>query len=238
MGGIRHSKSDSQDDLELGNTRHFDDTVRSGLSFFAGDPLIAKPGSAFHYSTQGFTLVACVIEGASGEKYVDFVRKNILLPSGMTRTVTDDRFAIIPYRTRFYQRDKTGHVLNADLLDSSYKVAGGGWLSSADDMAHFAVAMLNDHLVQHSTRNLMWTSLQTTDGKPTGHGLGWGLGHDLGVTDVGHNGGQQGTSTSLTMVPERKAAVVVLINMEDAGSSALATEIMKILLDIGSAAGK
>jgi len=238
LGGIRHYKSGSQDDPEIGNTHHFDDTVQSGLKFFAADPLVDKPGAAFHYSTQGFTIVACAIEGASGEKYVDFVQKDVLRPAGMTHTVTDDRFALIPHRTRFYQKDKTGHVLNADFLDSSYKVAGGGWLSSAEDMARFAVAMLNDRVVQHSTRELMWTSLRAGDGKPTGYGLGWGLGHDLGVPDVGHDGGQQGTSTSLLMVPERKTGVVVLINMEGADSSALANEIMKILLGIGNTSAK
>ena len=135
LGGIRHYKADSQDDPETGNTRHFDNPIEAGLNFFANDPLVAQPGTKFNYSTQGFTLVGCAIEGASGEKYVDFVRKNVLEPAGMARTQTDDRFAIIPQRTRFYHKDKSGRVVNAEFLDSSYKIPGGGWLSSADDMA-------------------------------------------------------------------------------------------------------
>jgi CubicO group peptidase (beta-lactamase class C family) len=238
IGGIRHYKSETQDDPELGNTRHFDDTVQSGLKFFAADPLVARPGTAFHYSTQGFTLIACVIEGASGEKYVDFVRRNVLQPVGMLHTQPDDRFAIIPYRTRFYEKTKSGDVRNADFLDSSYKIAGGGWLSSADDMANFAVALLNDRLMQRSTRDLMWTSLKTSDGKQTEYALGWGTGKDLGLPDVGHGGGQQGTSTFILMVPERQAGVVVLINLESADASALATELMKILLGIATTPGK
>ena len=232
LGGIRHYKSESQDDPETGNTRHFDDTIQSGLKFFVADPLVAKPGAAFHYSTQGFTLVGCALEGASGEKYVDYVRKNVLLPAGMLHTRTDDRFAIIPYRTRFYQKDKSGDILNADFLDSSYKVPGGGWLSSADDMAHFAVALLTDQLLHRSTRDLMWTSLKTMEGKETGYALGWGTGKDLGVPDVGHGGGQQGTSTFLLLVPERQAAVVVLMNIESVDAASLATGLMKILLGI------
>jgi serine beta-lactamase-like protein LACTB len=238
LGGIRHYKSEAEGDAELNNTRHFDDTIQSGLKFFADDPLVAKPGTAFHYSTQGFTLVGCVLQGASGEKYVDFVQKNVLQPAGMIHTRTDDRFAIIPYRTRFYVQNKDGEVKNADFLDSSYKVAGGGWLSSAEDMAQFMVALLNDRLVRRSTRDLMWTSLQTLDGKKTDYALGWGMGKDLGVPDVGHGGGQQGTSTFMLMVPERKAGVVVLINMESADASALATELMKILLGITVPPGK
>jgi hypothetical protein len=34
-----------------GNTKHFDDPIAGGLQFFANDPLVAKPGPEFHYST-------------------------------------------------------------------------------------------------------------------------------------------------------------------------------------------
>lgn len=51
LGGIRHYRSASDDDPELGNTKHFDDPIAGGLQFFANDPLVAKPGPEFHYST-------------------------------------------------------------------------------------------------------------------------------------------------------------------------------------------
>lgn len=230
LGGVRHYKSESQDDPEIGNTKHFPNPIQGGVDFFKNDPLLAKPGAEFHYSTQGFTLVGCAIEGASGENYVDYVRKNVLAPAGMTHTVVDDRFAIVPYRTRFYSKDKSGAITNADFLDSSYKIPGGGWLSSADDMAQFEVAMLNDRLVARTTRDLMWTPLKPTDGKDNSYALGWGTGKELGVLDVGHGGGQQGTSTFLMIVPERRAGVVVLINLDGGNASDLATELMKIVL--------
>ena len=76
-------------------------------------------------------------------------------------------------------------------------------------------------------------SQKTSDGKETGYGLGWGMGNDLGVLDVGHGGGQQGTSTFIMMIPERRSGVVVFMNIDGAGSSALATDLMKILLGAG-----
>lgn len=230
LGGIRHYKEGSPDDLESGNTKHFLNPIQGGLDFFKDDPLVAKPGTEFHYSTQGFTLVGCAIEGASGEKYVDYVREHVLAPAGMTHTVVDDRFAIIPYRTRFYSKDKAGAITNADFLDSSYKIPGGGWLSSADDMAQFEVAMLNDRIVARSTRDLMWTPLKPSDGKEDSYALGWGTGKDLGVLEVGHNGGQQGTSTAFKIVAERRAGVVVLINLDGGNASDLANDLMKIVL--------
>jgi CubicO group peptidase (beta-lactamase class C family) len=230
LAGIRHYKGDSQEDPEVGNTRHFDNPIEGGLNFFKNDPLVAEPGTKFRYSTQGFTVAGCAIEGASGQKYVDFVRDNVLLPADMTHTRPDDRFAIIPYRTRFYSKLKSGALVNADFLDSSYKIPGGGWLSSAQDMANFEVAMFSDRLVSRATRDAMWTSQKTSDGKETGYALGWGTGKELGVLDVGHGGGQQGTSTFILMIPERRAGVVVLMNIDGADSSGLATDLMKIVL--------
>src|ERR1700678_992814 len=66
LGGIRHYKGDSQDDPEVGNTRHFRNPIEDGIDFFKNDRLIAKPGTEFHYSTQGYTLVGCAIEGSAG----------------------------------------------------------------------------------------------------------------------------------------------------------------------------
>ena len=238
LGGIRHYKSDSNDDPEGGNTKHFADSIRAGLDFFKNDPLVAKPGTEFHYSTHGYTLVGCAIEGASGENYVDYIRENVLIPAGMTHKVVDNRFAIIPYRTRFYSKEASGAIANADFLDSSYKIPGGGWLSSADDMAQFEVAMLNDRLVTRSTREVMWTPQKSADGKESGYGLGWGTGTSVGVFDVGHSGSQQGTSTFVLIVPERRAGVVVLMNLDGDNASDLAIELMKIVLGPAKTAAK
>lgn len=230
LGGIRHYRSDSQDDPEVGNTKHFENPIQAGLNFFKNDPLLSQPGTKFHYSTQGFTLAGCAIEGASGEKYEDYVHRNIFVPAGMVRTQADDHYAVIPYRTRFYHKDKSGQVVNADFLDSSYKIPGGGWLSSAEDMARFEVAILNNVLLRSATRTQMWTPQKLADGSPNDYALGWGTGKDAGMATVGHGGGQQGTSTFIMLAPEPRAGAVVLINMDNVDASALATQLLKIIL--------
>jgi CubicO group peptidase (beta-lactamase class C family) len=97
-------------------------------------------------------------------------------------------------------------------------------------VANFEVAILNDRLLQRSTRDLMWTPLKSADGKPDTYALGWDTGKDLGLPDVHHEGRQQGSNTFLLMVPERRTGVVVLMNLEDGGAPALAFELMKIML--------
>lgn len=231
LAGIRHYKSDSQDDPEVGNTTHFDDPIQAGLDFFKNDPLLSEPGAHFHYSTQGYTLVGCVMEGAAKAKYVDYMKQNVFGPARMEQTQTDNRFLIIPYRTRFYEKTKSGLVENANLLDSSYKIPGGGWLSSAEDMARFEVAILSDKLMKPATRERMWTPLKPADGSvPNGYALGWGTFTANGMRFVGHSGGQQGTSTDFLIAPEQRAGVVVLTNMEGIPANDLSKEILGIIL--------
>jgi len=235
LGGIRHYKADSPDDLETNNTRHFDDPIAGGIRFFAKDPLVAKPGTEFHYSTQGFTLVGCAIEGASAEEYIDYIRETIFEPAAMTHTQWDDRFAVIPHRTRFYSKSKSGAVQNSEFLDASYKIPGGGWLSSADDMANYEVAILGDRLVNRKTRDAMWTpqrpsTPQVKEESHSSYALGWGTGDSAGVPDVGHGGGQQGTSTAILLAPEQRAGVVVLANMDGVDASALAVDLLRLLV--------
>jgi serine beta-lactamase-like protein LACTB len=239
LGGIRYYNvpetpySKSESDPEVGNVHHFDDGIEGGLKFFANDPLLAQPGTHFNYSTQGYTLIGCAIEGASGKKYTDAVRENILVPAGMLQTRPDDRFAIIPLRTRFYSKDQSGAVVNAEFLDSSYKIPGGGWLSSAPDLARFEVAILNNQLVKSATRDTMWNEQMPSDGLGRmAYGLGRQLGATQGVKDVGHGGSQQGASAMMLIAPDARAGVVVLINSDAAGASALATKLLGIVLGL------
>lgn len=245
LGGIRYYKvpeypyTESQSDPEVGNTRHFENGIEGGMRFFANDPLVAKPGTHFNYSTQGYTLAACAMEGASAERYVDSVRQHVLVPAGMLQTRPDDRFAIVPHRTRFYSKDRSGALVNAEFLDSSYKVAGGGWLSSAPDMARFAAAILSDRLLKRGTRDVMWTQQTPTDhlGRMA-YGLGWQLGNSGGVRVVGHGGSQQGAGAMMLIAPSARAAVVVLTNSDGVDAPGLAIRLLKIVLELPTRGSK
>jgi len=231
LGGIRHYNKDGKGDVPDDSARHFA-TMEESLHLFASDPLLSKPGTQFHYSTYGYTLLGCVLEGAASQKYTDFVRENVFRPAAMEHTQADDFFAVVPHRTRWYHRDKTGAVRNAGVLDSSYKIPGGGLISSADDMANFEAAILADKLVKRTTRDLMWTVAQPTEGKPSHYALGWFVADKFGVRTAGHSGGQQGTDTDIIIVPDRGLGVVVLANMDNVATDRPAEEILKIVIDV------
>jgi serine beta-lactamase-like protein LACTB, mitochondrial len=207
--GIRHYKAG-----EIENTRHYE-RMADGFAIFAADPLLFEPGTAYSYSTYGYTVVGCVVEGASGERFEDYVAEHVLQPAGMTHTFVDNVFEILPHRARGYQRSD-GRVKNAGLMDSSYKIPGGGYVTTAEDLVRFAQALMDGKIVKPDTLALMWTPAKTTGrGKESHYGLGFGVLAVDGGKYVSHSGTQQGTSTSMVIIPEKHFAVAALANMEE-----------------------
>jgi serine beta-lactamase-like protein LACTB len=233
LGGIRHYKTHSSDDPEILSFKNYSNPIPDGLNLFKEDPLVAVPGTKFSYSNFGYVLIGCAIEAISGDNYAEFVRKNVLLPAGMTETRIDDRPTIVPRRSRVYTRYDSGPNVNSPAVDVSFKLPADGWLSSAEDMAKFEAAMLNDRIVSRHTRDLMWTSQKTSDGKEFPYGLGWAIGSGFAPT-INHGGGEFGASTFLMIAPGKDAAVIVLTNLNGAQEEAsdLAPRLLKIVLGI------
>src|SRR4051812_32709074 len=140
LSGIR-----AYQNREIFSTVHYANTI-DGMSFFKNDPLLFEPGTKYEYSTYGYTVVGCVIEGASNTRYFDYMMEHVFGRAGMEHTVVDDVYTIIPRRARGYT-NLNGRVINAPLMDSSYKIPGGGLLSTAEDLVKFANAIMAGKLL-------------------------------------------------------------------------------------------
>jgi CubicO group peptidase (beta-lactamase class C family) len=224
QGGIRHYKGS-----DFNSTRHYSSVLES-LLIFALDPLEHQPGSKYLYSTYGFNLAGAVVERAAKKDYASFVRETILTPAGVESMRPDDVFAVIPYRARGYRARRDGAIENCDLADTSNKLPGGGWLATADDLVLFARALMAGKILSRQSLEAMWTRQKLSNGETTGYGLGWNIAEVDGVTVVQHSGGQQGANTHLLLAPEKGIAIAVLSNMENAGTPAIANQMLKALL--------
>jgi serine beta-lactamase-like protein LACTB len=224
-GGIRHYKSDE----EFNSTRYYP-TISEGLALFKDDPLLFEPGTKYGYSTFGYSVLGCAVEGASAEKFGDYVREHVLKPAGMDRMRIDSVPDLIPNRAQGYRRASDGALRNSPLADSSYKIPGGGFVSTVEDLAKFAIAMQTGKLLKRETVEQMYTRQHLRDGKETNYGLGWGIATVNGQRYIGHSGAQQRVSTILQTIPERGIAVVLMVNVEDSQLTPLANRIIDVLL--------
>ena len=136
LAGIRHYQGDES----LGS-RHYE-TVLEGLEIFRDDPLLFEPGTQYSYSTYGYNLLSAVLEGASGKPFLAQMEERVFEPLGMRHTSADQNRFIVFDRVRPYIVDDEGRFANAPHVDNSYKWAGGGFLSTAEDLVRFGFAHL------------------------------------------------------------------------------------------------
>src|SRR5262249_10940460 len=130
--------------------------------------------------------------------------------AGMTHTVVDDVFTVVPHRARGYQKVRD-EVKNAVLMDSSYKIPGGGYVTTAEDLVRFGQALLGGRLLKPASLTQMWTPTKLSG--PDSYGLGFEV-RD-GGRFVMHSGGQAGTTTRLLVIPQAHFSLAILANMND-----------------------
>eukprot|EP00731_Ephydatia_muelleri_P022836 Em0015g419a len=172
------------------------DSVKDSIQIFAKDNLLYEPGQKFHYTTHAWTLISAVIESASGKNFLDYMDENVFQPLGMTSTFPEVHTTLLYGRSRHYCRDGNGALLNAAYVDNSYKWAGGGFVSNAEDLVKLGSAVLASLqdglgtiaeqppalpegpslLLQPKTVETMWTpvvSMGMGDFPKYQYGLGW-----------------------------------------------------------------
>ncbi len=210
ISGIRHYRGD-----EFLSAVHYDNVI-DGLVIFADDPLEFEPGSRYQYSSYAWNLLSAVIEGASGEDFLEQMQGRVFEELDLRNTVVDQNYLIVMDRVRPYER-RDGLFFNAPHVDNSYKWAGGGFLSTAEDLVKFGLAHMQPGFLQAETLELWFTSQMTNDGEETGYGIGWSVGADGADRRViGHGGGSVGGTTTLSIYPDHDLVFAMISNMSGA----------------------
>ena len=220
LAGIRHYRG-----FEFMSNVHYP-TVMEGLAIFAIDSLLHQPNTKYAYSSYGWNLVSAAIEGASGEAFLPFMQREVFDHIGMNNSCPDYANQDIPDRVTFYQKGTNNSNLLAFQVDNSYKWAGGGFISTAEDVAKFAQSHLDGGILLPSTVAL-WTKGQATiDGKNTKYGIGWrGDIDSKGRRWIGHSGGSVGGTSMMLVYPEERVIVITLVNLSRAKMGNLAFRI-------------
>jgi len=218
--------------------------VMPTLDAFKDDPLIYQPGTHFLYSSLGYRVMGCVLEGAAHSPYRALMRSLIFLPAGMSRITEDDAQAIVPHRVAGYSWDDQKHFMRAPFRDVSENLPGGGYLSTPTDLVRFAIAFSTGKLVHLETRDAMIERPKLIDGSPVpdapnyfgmGKDLYYGLGIFVGKSSRGeqllmHTGRDPGASTELLLEPRANIAVAVMSNISQwDGTDELAKKILEIV---------
>lgn len=206
LAGIRHYSGN-----EFMSKEPFH-TIRAGVEIFSNDPLLHQPNTKYKYSSYGFNLLSAIIEGASGTDFLDYMDEMVFDPLQMNNTLADLKDSLIQFRSGFYEFDSE-RLINAPYVDNSYKWAGGGFLSTSEDIVSFGNALLNNNLFPKAILDTLIKSQVTVLGDTTAYGMGFKSGvTKSGKHYFGHTGGSVGGSCNLMIFPSEKLVIAVLTN--------------------------
>ncbi len=182
------------------------------LSYLSGLPLIGVPGAAYSYSSFGFNLVGVALGASQKTTFEAAVKAELLTPLQLTGVVPDREWTSIPHRATGYWKGDDGTVLPQGSTDVSWKLPGGGYVSTVADLAAWCRALSQGAPLDDQAKALAWTKQTTSGGKTVGYGLGFSVNKRKGKTWVGHSGSQQKVRSNLRLYPAEQLCVVLMTN--------------------------
>jgi CubicO group peptidase (beta-lactamase class C family) len=193
--------------------------------------LFTAPGERFQYSNLDYGVLSYVISRISGKTYADYMRDEVFLKLGMTRTSVYVDPALAAYQAIRYDGEDlvpiAPYQFDHDGASAIY--------SSAHDLVRFGMFSLKAHLPDQVPilPDAVLDAMQqpTIMERPgTGYGIGWESTADAGYTIVAHSGGMPGVATWLRLIPSEKLTIVVLCNEDDRLAHTIADEITALML--------
>jgi len=197
-----------------------------------------RPGSRWSYSNLGYVFLGQAISRLTGESFVEYMEKNILMPLGMTRSYFD--------RSPFYLEShvSASYVRAGDTIteqpfdfDTGITTSNSGLKAPVADMEKYVRFLIGDendpvypYVLKRSSLEEAWQGILpvTEDGSSTGPyvkgapkmGLGFFVLDRDGNRYVYHDGDQGGFSSEMLIDPERHTASLLVVNTTDTGGAA------------------
>lgn len=207
-------------------------TIKEGTAVFKDDDLIFQPGRGYCYTSFGWTLVSLAMQEASGIPFETYVRQNVLTPLRMENTFAptlSEGGSTLNKLTTFYSKSGVG-FRRAIPVNNYYKLAGGGYLSTSEDISKLGQAYLDGIILSEEIRS-EFVSSQFINDKPTFYGLGWQVSEDsLARPFYGHIGNGVGGYSNFFVYPDEGMVIVILINCTDPKVQPALDEVVRSLL--------
>lgn len=202
--------------------------IQDSLGLFVHDPLEFRPGQGYLYTSLDYVLLSLAMERAGGEPFHQLVSRKVLEPLGMTHTVMEMPGAPVENQVEFYTHRRSGFQKSVP-VDTRFKLAGGGYLSTVTDICHLGEAYLQGHLIPSDVSKEFLTA-QRVAGSSTYYGLGWEVSRDAqGRSFFGHTGNAVGAYTNFKVFPDQQFVVTILINASTAGVQPVLDSVVETL---------
>lgn len=178
-------------------------TAEQAVRSLAHAHLTAPLGKEFQYFNLGYAVLSYLIEIVTGQRYAEILLANVLDPLEMHYTTADPR--TITDLSKGYTR-LFGFAVPMAQTVRDYEIGAGYIVSTAEDMALYALAMKNNQagLVSPEMYHKMFTP------EAGAYGMGWHIVDNGGK--IFHGGANETFATHVIIYPKVDRAFVLLIN--------------------------
>jgi serine beta-lactamase-like protein LACTB len=195
-------------------------SIEESVAIFNDDELLFEPSTNFSYSSYNFTLLSAMMETASEKKFLSFMQENVFQPLQMTQTKADRKNQNKDNIAKFYEIEN-GEIKESYEVNNSVKWAGGGFLSTPNDLIKLGNAVLNFRILDSLTTAKLFEPVKLNSGQVNSdnYGMGWRNdtyktirkdGSDVNV--IHHGGVAMGSTAMLILLPEYNLTVAVTMN--------------------------
>jgi len=193
-------------------------TIKESIAIFKDDDLLFEPGTSYQYSSYDWVLISLAIQEITGIPFETYVQGKVLHPLGLKNTFAANISGVDAiteatklHIAKFYSKNSQG-FREAIPVNNHFKLAGGGYVATAEDVAFFGQAFLDKKVLNDAVLNQFLRS-ETVNGKPLYYGLGWQVSKDKWGRDFyGHIGNGVGGYSNFFVYPEQKIVISILIN--------------------------
>ncbi|MEO1010691.1 MAG: serine hydrolase domain-containing protein [Bacteroidota bacterium] len=224
-------------------------SIRDGLGIFKDDPLVFEPGKGYLYNSFDFVLLSLAMQEAAKTPFEDYVKRKVLDSLGMSNTFPErgpDKEKANTIAHSLSMKEKNGNKAvelsqnytktitgfrKAVPVNNFYKLAGGGYLSTSEDIARLGQAYVHGGLLDRTILPQFLTS-QTVNGNATYYGMGWQVTRDKsGRPFYGHVGSSVGAYSNFFIYPREQMVFSILINCTDPKVQGPLDKVVDCLLD-------
>ncbi len=205
-------------------------SIKEGIQVFKDAPLLFEPGTNYQYTSYDWVLLSLAMQEASAVPFEEYIREKVFEPLKMNRSFPD-RGDSIPNITKYYSKSRSRGFRKATEVNNFYKLAGGGFLSTSDDIAKLGQAYLDNKIGSPEIVS-QFISPNMVRGQSTYYGIGWEVSFDTKNRPYfGHVGNGVGGYAMFYVYPAQRMVFSIMTNVTNPGVDKELHKIIDILID-------
>jgi CubicO group peptidase (beta-lactamase class C family) len=220
-------------DISHQSKRSDEDALRNYADTLAGQELAYPPGQGWGYTDAAFNVLGASIESIAGTRYASYMQAEVLDKVGLRESTfyppNADGNGAWPHTGKMFVSRAPLYPWDRAFFPSS------GLNSSINDMTRWAALHVNRDpaLLSQASYDAMFQRRLDTSWDGIAMGLGWQLEKRGDSWLPRHYGQERGFTTSITLYPQQRRAIVILSNAETTPRREI-RELIESVLETGS----